>query len=69
MTDIVERLRDPKFAGAWRHLQSLQDIDSMFAEAADKIERLTRERDSARAEAIEECAAAAIALVTDGERE
>ncbi len=38
--DIVERLRDPDYAGCMQHLRSYDDIDRLLNAAADLIESL-----------------------------
>lgn len=41
--DIVDRLRDPEFAGPMRHLQDWSEIDQVMSEAATEIASLRRE--------------------------
>jgi hypothetical protein len=41
--DIVDRLRDPEFAGPMRHLQDWYEIDTIMANAATEIASLRRE--------------------------
>lgn len=48
--DLVERLRDPNYAGSMQHLRSYDEIDRLFNQAADLIEALERENDALRAE-------------------
>lgn len=51
MTDdlkLVERLRNPDYAGDLQHLRSAYEIDNLMRQSADAIERLVRERDEAR---------------------
>lgn len=48
MTDdlkLVERLRNPDYAGELQHLRSAYEIDNLMRQSADAIGRLVRERD------------------------
>jgi hypothetical protein len=46
--DIVERLRNPEFAGPMRHLQDWYEIDTVMANAASEIVSLRKELEEAR---------------------
>lgn len=48
--ELVERLRDPNYAGSMQHLRSYDEIDRLFNQAADLIEALERENAALRAE-------------------
>lgn len=48
--DLVERLRDPKFAGAYQHLRSFDELDRIHAAAADRIEGQERQIAELRAQ-------------------
>ncbi|MDG4675815.1 hypothetical protein P9A16_32455 [Shinella sp. 838] len=44
--DLVERLRDPNYAGSMQHLRSYDQIDRLFNQAADKLEAYMADADA-----------------------
>lgn len=44
--DLVERLRDPNYAGNMQHLRSYGELDRLFNQAADKLEAYMADADA-----------------------